>query len=128
MKIDDRGRLYIIEISGGRLLRLDRTTGKIELIADLGPGLDNMTIGPDDVIYVSSEAWGEVYRIDPPSRTASTIVRGGFIAPGGLFAAVSSSGSAELLVADTYTLKTFNSVTGNARVVVKDGHNFLFPT
>jgi sugar lactone lactonase YvrE len=53
VKFDSKGRIVSTQVHSGQVLRIDPRTGERELLADIGPGLDNVTfIG--DRIFVSS--------------------------------------------------------------------------
>jgi sugar lactone lactonase YvrE len=53
VKFDRQGRIVTTQVHSGQVLRIDPRTGGRELLADIGPGLDNVTfIG--DRIFVSS--------------------------------------------------------------------------
>ncbi len=53
VKFDSRGRIVTTQVASGQVLRIDVQTGTREILADLGPGLDNVAfIG--DRIFVSS--------------------------------------------------------------------------
>lgn len=53
VKFDSKGRIVTTQVASGQVLRLDIQAGTREVLAELGPGLDNVTfIG--DRIFVSS--------------------------------------------------------------------------
>jgi sugar lactone lactonase YvrE len=53
VKFDSKGRIVSTQVHSGQVLRLDLQSGSREVLADIGPGLDNVTfIG--DRIFVSS--------------------------------------------------------------------------
>jgi sugar lactone lactonase YvrE len=53
VKFDSKGRIVTTQVASGQVLRIDVQSGAREVLADLGPGLDNVTfIG--DRIFVSS--------------------------------------------------------------------------
>lgn len=53
VKFDSKGRIVTTQVASGQVLRIDPVSGKREILADLGPGLDNVSfIG--DRIFVSS--------------------------------------------------------------------------
>ena len=90
---DADGNLFIVELSGGRVQRLDRQ-GKPHVIAgaklqsgyagDGGPARDarfadmhNVAIGADDEIYISDSSNHAIRKIDPKTGTISTFAGNG---------------------------------------------------
>jgi sugar lactone lactonase YvrE len=101
VKFDSKGRIVTTQVASGQVLRLDIQTGTREVLADLGPGLDNVAfIG--DRIFVSSIP-GEITELLGGGKIREVVPRA-LQWPLGL--AVGSGG--EIFVADGafgYTLK-----------------------
>jgi len=74
VKFDRQGRIVTTQVASGEVLRLDLRSGRRETLANLGPGLDNVTF-VGDRIFVSSIN-GSVTEILEPGRTRSLIQRG----------------------------------------------------
>lgn len=73
VKFDSKGRIVTTQVASGQVLRIDPVSGTRETLADLGPGLDNVTfIG--DRIFVSSIP-GEITEILSPGKTRSVVPR-----------------------------------------------------
>ncbi len=73
VKFDSKGRIVTTQVASGQVLRINIQTGEREVLADLGPGLDNVTfIG--DRIFVSSIP-GEVTEILSPGKTRPVVPR-----------------------------------------------------
>ncbi|MEY2926586.1 MAG: hypothetical protein RL367_1063 [Pseudomonadota bacterium] len=73
VKFDSKGRIVTTQVASGQVLRINIQTGEREILADLGPGLDNVTfIG--DRIFVSSIP-GEVTEILSPGKTRPVVPR-----------------------------------------------------
>jgi sugar lactone lactonase YvrE len=53
VKFDSKGRIVTTQVMSGQVLRIDVQTGAREVLADLGPGLDNVTF-VGDRIFASS--------------------------------------------------------------------------
>jgi sugar lactone lactonase YvrE len=94
VKFDGRGRLVTSESGAGCITAIDLETGAREKLADVPKGIDNVSVGPDDRIFVShyvdgrvAEETGNAHRILSPS---------GLLGPHGL--ALGPGG--RLLVAD----------------------------
>lgn len=74
VKFDSKGRIVSTQVHSGQVLRIDVQTGQREVIADIAPGLDNVTfIG--DRIFVSSIS-GQVNEILAGGKLRSVIPDG----------------------------------------------------
>jgi sugar lactone lactonase YvrE len=74
VKFDSKGRIVSTQVHSGQVLRLDPRTGEREVLADIGPGLDNVTfIG--DRIFVSSIS-GQVNELLGAGKVRSVIPDG----------------------------------------------------
>ena len=60
VKFDSRGRLVTSEAAGGRITAIDLATGAREVLADVPLGIDNVSVGADDRIFVSHYVDGRV--------------------------------------------------------------------
>lgn len=73
VKFDSKGRIVTTQVASGQVLRLDIVSGTREMLADLGPGLDNVAfIG--ERIFVSSIP-GEITEILGPGRIRPVVPR-----------------------------------------------------
>ncbi len=73
VKFDSKGRIVTTQVGSGQVLRLDIQAGTREVLADLGPGLDNVAfIG--DRIFVSSIP-GEITEILAPGKIREVVPR-----------------------------------------------------
>ena len=73
VKFDSKGRIVTTQVGSGQVLRLDIQAGTREVLADLGPGLDNVAfIG--DRIFISSIP-GEITEILSPGVTREVVPR-----------------------------------------------------
>jgi len=100
VKFDSSGRLVSTQVATGQVLRIDPHTGERSVLADIAPGLDNLTF-VGERLFVSSIS-GQINEIIAPGETRS-LVPDGFNWPLGL--AVGDDGV--LLIADgpySYTL------------------------
>lgn len=74
VKFDSRGRIVTTQVASGQVLRIDPVSGTRELLADLGPGLDNVSF-VGDRIFVSSIP-GEITEILAPGKVRPVVPRG----------------------------------------------------
>ncbi|CAN5414306.1 SMP-30/gluconolactonase/LRE family protein [soil metagenome] len=74
VKFDSKGRIVSTQVASGQVLRIDPRNGKREVLADLGPGLDNVSF-VGDRIFVSSIP-GEITEILGCGQVRSVIPRG----------------------------------------------------
>ncbi|PZQ36265.1 MAG: gluconolaconase, partial [Phenylobacterium zucineum] len=73
VKFDSKGRIVTTQVASGQVLRLDLVSGTREVLADLGPGLDNVGfIG--DRIFVSSIP-GEITELLGDGKVRSVVPR-----------------------------------------------------
>ncbi|EKF22495.1 NHL repeat family protein [Mycolicibacterium hassiacum DSM 44199] len=93
VKFDPQGRIVSTQVASGQVLRIDPRTGEKTVLAQLHPGLDNLTL-VGDKIYVSNFT-GEITEIGPGGEIR-TALPGGLNWP--LDLAVGADG--ELYVAD----------------------------
>ncbi len=74
VKFDSRGRIVTTQVASGQVLRIDPVSGTREVLAQLGPGLDNVSF-VGDRIFVSSIP-GEITEILGGGQVRSVIPRG----------------------------------------------------
>jgi sugar lactone lactonase YvrE len=74
VKFDSKGRIVTTQVATGDVLRIDPQSGRRETLANLGPGLDNVTF-VGDRIFISSIN-GSVTEILAPGQTRALIQRG----------------------------------------------------
>jgi sugar lactone lactonase YvrE len=74
VKFDSKGRIVSTQVASGQVLRIDPRNGVREVLAELGPGLDNVSF-VGDRIFVSSIP-GEITEILGDGRTRPVIPRG----------------------------------------------------
>jgi sugar lactone lactonase YvrE len=73
VKFDSKGRIVTTQVASGQVLRINVQTGEREVLADLGPGLDNVSfIG--DRIFVSSIP-GEITELLGGGKTREVVPR-----------------------------------------------------
>jgi sugar lactone lactonase YvrE len=100
VKFDSRGRLVTSEAAGGRITAVDLATGDREVLAEVPLGIDNVSVGDDDRIFVSHYVDGRVAE-ETGGRTR-LLSEPGLLGPHGL--AVTADGG--WLVADGLSVGT----------------------
>jgi sugar lactone lactonase YvrE len=113
VKFAPDGSLYVVDQVKGRVSSVDIATGDTRLIAEMMPGLDNLACNSEGRIFVSHGQDGIVYQVLPDGST-KTCCRGGMIAPGGV-AVLSRPDGESVFVADFWTLREFDSETGEEK-------------
>jgi sugar lactone lactonase YvrE len=101
VKFHPDGYIVSTQVYSGQVLKIDPRTGEKSVLADIGPGLDNVTFVGKRIFV--SHITGSIHEIVAPGR-AQALVEGGLEWPLGL--ALGADG--ELFVADggfTYTLR-----------------------
>lgn len=107
---DSLGRLYVNDSGGGEIVRIELATDEREVFATMPTGVDNITFDDRDHLYVTSLLDGSITEISPNGHKRF-IHRGGMIIPGGV-TTMSDGRGEELWVADFFSLRAFNSITG----------------
>jgi sugar lactone lactonase YvrE len=74
VKFDSKGRIVSTQVASGQVLRIDVQSGSREVLAELSPGLDNMTF-VGDRIFVSSIN-GSITEILEPGKVRPLVERG----------------------------------------------------
>lgn len=102
VKVDRRdGTLLSIDYLRGNLWRSDPRSGDNTLLATFPDVIDNLTLGPDGVIYLPSVADSRVLAFDPRSGSTRRLVDGHFtVALGAVLTRL--EGRETLLVADPF--------------------------
>jgi sugar lactone lactonase YvrE len=113
--------LYGHNQTSGEVWRLDPATKVKETVSYVTPGTDNLAFNPHGRLFVSHAHDGTIFEI-LPSGHPRTVSRGGMIAPGGVAILPSSHGGERVFVADLWTMREFNGLTGRPGVVER----FLF--
>ncbi|MCV7366525.1 gluconolaconase [Mycolicibacterium duvalii] len=104
VKFDAQGFIVSTQVASGQVLRIDARTGEKSVLAQLTPGLDNLTFVGDRILV--SNFTGEITEILPGGRT-QTVLAGGlnwpldltvadgrlYVADGTYFYAVGADGS-----------------------------------
>jgi sugar lactone lactonase YvrE len=126
VKMDRNGVLYVADLDTGTVTRLEKDTGAKEVLATLAPGLDNLAIGPDGLIYASSPTQNGVFAIDPATKSVRAVARGRLTAPGGV-AVLEDGAKPRLFVADLFSLREVDTATGADRVIAPAGDASMYP-
>lgn len=126
VKTDSKGMLYVVDFEAGDLWRVNPHSGEKTLLAAIEPGLDNLTIDPDDRIFVSSVTRNGIFEINRSTGRVSSVVAGALIAPGGV--SVLDGVEPRVFLADMFALREVDGSKGtiiNLTVPSKAGP---FPT
>lgn len=124
------GALYAVDFEAGSVHRIDKDTGAVETLAVLEPGLDNLAVGPNGKVYVSSITRNGIFEIDPGLKAVRAVVQGRLTAPGGV-AVVDGAGTAGgplVFVADMFSLRAVDGRTGEMRTLAWPGKVSLYPS
>jgi sugar lactone lactonase YvrE len=119
VKFDPQGRLHGHSLATGEVWRLDPSTGGKVTIATLPPGTDNLAFDSRGRLFVSHAQDGSIFEIRPRGepRMVST---GGMILPGGVAVLGRPQGGESVFVADVYSLREFNGLTGQPGSVARN--------
>ncbi len=114
VKFDSQGRLHVLDHLRGEVLRVDTETGSKEVIAQLPPGGDNLAFDSQDRLFVSHAGDGSIFEV-LPDGTTRTVSPGGIIVSGGVAVMARPEGDESVFVADLFTLREFDGLTGEER-------------
>ncbi|MFN2323553.1 MAG: SMP-30/gluconolactonase/LRE family protein [Trueperaceae bacterium] len=113
-KFDAQGRLHVLDDPTGEVFVVDVTTGEKTLVVALPPQLDNLAFDADGALYVSNYGDGSVVRVRPTGGY-EVVNAGGLVAPQGLAVVRRPDGTESLFVADHFTLREFDGLSGRQR-------------
>lgn len=114
VKFDSHGRMFAV--NDEQIVQIDPDTGEVTVVAHVGRGLDNLAFDSRGRIFVSSSFDGAIYRVLPSGR-ARVVSKGGMIAPGGVAVLPGARGGDSVFVADGFSFREFNAMTGRPGVV-----------
>ena len=99
-----RENLYVVDAARGELVRVRAATGEKKVVASLPTGLDNLTVGPDDQVYVSNMVDNDIRVVNPADGSIRILVGARLTVPSGL-AVAPEDPDERLYVADVYALR-----------------------
>lgn len=99
-----RENLYVVDAARGELVRVHAKTGEKTVVAQLPSGLDNLTLGPDDQVYVSNMVDNDIRVVNPADGSVRVLVEGRLSVPSGL-AVAPDDADERLYVADVFALR-----------------------
>jgi len=112
VKFDSQGRLHVAD-QMGEVSRIDIETGNREVIATGLSGLDNLAFDSHDRLFISHAQDGSIVEVLPSGKNR-TVSQGGMIVPVGVAVLPRADGSESVFVADLWTLREFDALTGEA--------------
>ena len=110
VKFDSQGRLHVAD-QMGEVSRIDIETGNREVIATGLSGLDNLAFDSHDRLFISHAQDGSIVEVLPDGKKR-TVSPGGMIVPMAVAALPRSDGGESMFVADLWTLREFDVLTG----------------
>lgn len=96
--------LYVVDAVRGELVRVRLPSGEKEVVAKLPTGLDNLAVGPDDLVYVSNMVDADIRVVNPADGSVRSLVEARLSVPSGLAVAPDDEDE-QLYVADVYALR-----------------------
>ena len=113
VKFDSQGHLYVADHMKGEIVYVDLMNRSKKVIASGLIGLDNLALNSRDRLFVSHAEDGSIYEIFI-NGTKRIVSPGGMVGPGGVAVMPHSDGES-VFVADTFTIREFNGLTGEDR-------------
>lgn len=121
-KFDSQGRLHAVDALSGEIFRVNAQTGVKEAIAHLTARmLDNLAFDSRDRLFVSNAHDGSIHQV-LPSGEMRMVSKGGMILPGGVAVLARPRGGDSVFMADFWSLREFNGLTGRPESI--EGHFF----
>lgn len=136
-KFDSNGELYIAEDT--LLYHCDVDSGMCTIIAELEANLDNLAFDSNDYIYLSNLVNGSIYKIKKDGKE-KLLSPSGPISPGGIAILSNEDDSESLFIAEYWTVKEFDIITGKPKgtgffglsdgplTAAPDGENLILST
>jgi len=111
VQFDSQGRLHVTDGAAGELSRVDTATGAKEVIATglIAPG--SIAFDSQDRLFLVNSYDGSALEV-LSNGTTRTVTAGGMIAPGGVAVLPGPGNSDSVFVADVFTLREFDGLTG----------------
>ncbi|MBM7116776.1 gluconolaconase [Archangium primigenium] len=106
-----REHLFVLDSVKGELVRVRVATGDKEVVAKLPTGLDNLTVGPDNLVYVSNMVDNDIRVVNPADGSVKPVVEARLSVPSGL-AVAPDDPEERLYVADVYALRRVGGKDG----------------
>ncbi len=118
-----RGALLVLNYRSGQVWRLDDATGARRLVVTVPGPADNMTVGPNGRLYVSSTANNGVTEIDLATGAARRVTWSDLSAPGLVSAAV-IDGAPMVLIADDWGGRRYDLKSREVSPLHPGGNSF----
>ncbi len=99
--VDSKGNIYSVDSTSGELWVTAGAGGPSKVLAKYQAPLDNVTVGPDDKVYVTAVADSRLINVDTATGAGKDIVPGSLVAPFTL-TLTKFEGRDALLVADPF--------------------------
>jgi sugar lactone lactonase YvrE len=118
--------LYVVDSGTGAVWSVSLTSKAKKLVASLRPGLDNLAFDSRGRLFVTSMTDNGIYLVDKQTGASKTIIEGKLAIPSDL-AVVSENGKETVHVADVFSYRTVDGVTGAVGDVLRvqgDTHSY----
>ncbi|GAA4651484.1 YncE family protein [Kistimonas scapharcae] len=119
--------LYTVEDrKGGRLLRYDHTTKRLDVLYADGEGMEGITLCPDGTLYFSEKKQGKVYRfneINPPEPVIEGLKKPNYLlcTPEGLWITEDATAHARVLLFAGGEISVIASHLRSAQTIIEAG-------
>jgi len=116
VKRDSRGGLITLDWSTGKVSHVNPISGETQRITIVSPPLDNLAVGPDDMIYVSRPSDNSIIAVHPETGEQKIIVQGGLTTATGV-ALTTRDGKPALILSDAYGYRYADLSTGKVEML-----------
>jgi len=127
VKFNSKDQLHAIDNITGEIWQIDLQTGRKDLYATTSAGLDNLTFDSSDRLFIANSIKGIVGQVYH-SGYVKKLNRKGMSQPGGIATLPRKYRLSEsVFVADVYSLREYNSITGRELSVHGDSSGIYYP-
>jgi sugar lactone lactonase YvrE len=127
VKFDSKNQLHAIDNITGQIWRINHQTGAKELFATTSAGLDNLAFDSADRLFIANSITGVVGQVYKNGGVRA-LNRKGMSQPGGIAVLPQKySIGSSVFVADVYSLREYDSITGWELSVHGEGSGIYYP-
>jgi len=127
VKFDSQDQLHAIDNITGEIWQINHQTGSKELYTTTSAGMDNLAFDSSDRLFIANSIKGIVGEVSK-NGDVRALNRGGMSQPGGVAVLPRKNRlGASVFVADVYSLREYNSITGRELSVHGDSSGIYYP-
>ena len=118
VRFDKKDEMYVVNGADGKLFRVDIASRSKQHIATVSPAVDNMSISPDGLAYISNMADNAIIQVNLASGDKRTLTQSALAFPRDIDIVHNESGDV-LYVADGTAFRTIDTSTGKVSEIAR---------